>query len=99
MAQYTGHMASLALAHGSAFVAVAYWCDDAWAICSGSNRAEVEKAADIYLEMWPGEYNAAGNFVNGHGAEGYWIMEVPALLPNVGGQPRAELGLSKSKPQ
>lgn len=79
ISKYVGYLDKLNLTHGSAYVAVAYWCDATWPICSGSNRAAVEKAADVYLGMWPSEYNSEGNLVNGHGAEGYWIMKVPSL--------------------
>ena len=61
------------------FVAVMYWCEDAWAIASGPDRAKVEAAAERYMEMWPCKVGSDGNYINGHGAEGYWIMEVPVV--------------------
>jgi len=83
MDQYAVRLASMNLSAGSVFVAVAYdGCRETWALCSGSNREQVEKAADLYIEMFPGESpHDPGPTIQGD-ADGYWIMEAPLLLPN-----------------
>lgn len=62
----------------SRFVACMYWCDDVWPICVCDTEAAARYAAERYMKMWPHEFKD-GFFVNGHGAENFWIMEVPYL--------------------
>lgn len=61
------------------FVACAYWCDEVWPICSGKYKSQVESAAETYMQTWPKKYNSSGNFINGHGCEGYFVSEVPMV--------------------
>jgi hypothetical protein len=63
------------------YVAVAYWCDETWPIVVGTEFRAVEEAADRYLTMYPNKFDSHGEFINGVGADGYWIYQVPTL-PN-----------------
>lgn len=62
------------------YVAIAYWCDERFVICSGKDRDLVDRAAEEYVSMWPCKYdNVTGDFVKGHGVEGYWIEKTVYL--------------------